>query len=499
MIDPARQVREFHDSGKRVTATDLTRRIAGWRYGEGTVAQKIAGAILELTETGELASGAHLPAERVLAAELGVSRGSITSAYQLLKAVDRAEIRRGSGCRIRRPDVANPSARLVALPVIEELVSYTDRSLSARDLSSGSLPGLSMVADAVASLPPADVARAVASDGYEPRGLLALRSALADYHSASGLPTTADEVLVTSGSQQALELLSRCWLDPGDTVVLEDPSYQGAIASFRSKGARLITIPSPSRPRGELLDRILTATRPRFVYLLPTAHNPTGTTITEADRDSIVRTLARRGVPVVEDLSTAELLFDEPEGPFRTELRNPLSIALPSDLAISLGSLSKIFWGGLRIGWIRAPKHVIAFLGEAKSSFDLGSSMLSQMVALRLMSSIETAREERARQLRADLAGFTALMSSILPEWSWSMPTGGGGIWATVPGCSAVDIADLAKQRNVVVSPGPLFSPVGGQRDRLRLPFVRPWDLEPALHTLRGVWLDVSRATAPGR
>jgi DNA-binding transcriptional MocR family regulator len=310
-----------------------------------------------------LPSGTRLPTERAFAVELSVSRSTVVAAYDLLRGEGWLESRQGSGTWVRR------HASVVRFG--EDRPGFLGRStVTFRALIEGPGEGIEFTC---AALPAGDlferpsVARAFedlaafarSSIGYEAPGHPPLRAAIGEHLSRRWrLPTTEDEVVVTSGAQQAVGLAAALYARPGEIAIVEDPTYLTAIDVFTAAGLRLLPVPvgvqgvRPERLRQAMLDAA-----PRFAYLMPTFHNPTGAVMPERERREIAYLAQEAQVPIVEDLTVADLaLEDEPPPPigaFQGEVP-----------VLTIGSLSKVLWGGLRVGWIRAPAPVIQRLGR---------------------------------------------------------------------------------------------------------------------------------------
>ncbi|WP_181970513.1 PLP-dependent aminotransferase family protein [Kitasatospora xanthocidica] len=465
----------------RIPATRLSRLLTGWAAdGPGALPRLLADALRELAERGDVAPGTALPSQRALASALGVSRSTVTSAYGLLEAEGRLESRHGSGSRLR-------ASGAVGEPVGEgRLASFGTRD-GVVDLSSGALEGLPAVADALDSLSGRDLAAALAGDGYLPYGLPRLRELLAEQYRAAGLPTSPDQILVTAGSQQALWLITQGLIEPGDTVVVEDPTYRGALEALRARGARLVPLPAYGSRSGSrtgsrtgtadahddgpaALARLTGRIRPRLVYLQPAVHNPTGRAMTGPTRRAWAAVLAERGLYTVEDNAYAELSLSEDGAP------PPLAAQLPDGTTATIGTLSKLYWGGLRLGWIRASRPVIHRLAELRKSVDLSCPVVEQLLAVRLLQGLPEARARRRAQLRERLAAAERLLTVQAPHWRWERPAGGSALWVELPGTDAEATAQLARRAGVLVVPGPAFSAVDGFRSRLRLPFAARQD-----------------------
>ncbi|MFF0474720.1 PLP-dependent aminotransferase family protein [Streptomyces sp. NPDC004284] len=473
----------------RIASTRLSRLLTGWSSeGAGPLPRRLADALRELAERGDVPGGSVLPSQRELAVVLGVSRSTVTAAYGLLEGEGWLESVRGSGSRLRG------SGALDRYVAEGRLVSFNARSggPGTADLSSGALPGLGAVGEAVGALTHDDLGALLGDDGYHPYGIPALREGIAAYYRAAGVATDAEQILVTSGSQQAVWLVAQALVDPGDTVVVENPTYRGALEALRARGARLVPV-GGDEPDGGAggsgpaeLRRLCAHGRPRLVYLQPTVHNPTGRTLGGAARREWRRVLADQGLFTVEDTACAELALGGGEdggtsgddgafgddGPFGDDAAPvPLVAGLPMASTVTVGTLSKLFWGGLRVGWVRSSPQVVARLAKIKTSVDLACSVVDQLVAVRLLDRLPEARARRRAELRGQRDAAEALVRAAAPHWEWSRPAGGPALWVRIPGADTEALAQLARRHGVSVVPGAAFSPVDGFRDRLRLPY----------------------------
>ncbi|WP_411146224.1 PLP-dependent aminotransferase family protein [Streptomyces sp. x-80] len=468
----------------RIPSTRLSRLLTGWSKG-GTEAlpRLLADALRELAQRGDVAPGTVLPSQRALAAAIGVSRSTVTAAYGLLEAEGWLESRQGSGSRLR-------GSGAVGEPATEgRLASFGTRD-GGIDLSSGALDGLPAVAAAVGALSARDLTAALAGDGYFPYGLPELRAGIARYHRSAGLPTSPEQILVTAGSQQAVWLITQGLVEPGDTVVVEDPTYRGALEALRARGARLVPLPADAAP-GEgpaALARLAGHVRPRLVYLQPSVHNPTGRGMGEHTRRAWAAALAEHGLYTVEDNAYAELSLRDDTAPVS------LAAQLPPAATATVGTLSKLFWGGLRLGWIRASTTVIRRLADIKKSVDLSCPVVDQMLAAQLLRQLPEARARRRAQLRERLAETERLLADRAPRWRWERPAGGSALWVEIPGADAEATAQLARRAGVLIVPGPAFSAVDGFRHHLRLPFA---DRDGGLARALPVLVDCAERSRP--
>jgi 2-aminoadipate transaminase len=297
----------------------------------------------------------------------------------------------------------------------------------------------------------------------------ALRSGLAARISAFGLPTDPDDLLVTTGSQQALSLLATALLEPGDTVLVESPCYLAALQVFGLAGARVVAVPGDEDGVDpEALDTLVERERPKLLYLVPTFQNPTGRTMPAPRRQEVAAVAARRGLWIVEDDPYGELRYDGERVPWIASRPGA------EDRVVLLGSFSKIMAPGLRLGWLRAPAELRRACAVAKQAVDLHTPTLNQLAAARYLDVLDAhvARVRAVYGARRDamLAGLPA----ALPEGStWSRPEGGMFLWARLP--ESYDTTALLPQvvrQDVAYVPGAPFYAGEPDPSTLRLCFV---------------------------
>jgi len=453
---------------------DLLSSLTGWNTGRaGPLHARLAGALRVAIERGEVVPGFRLPPERQLAHTLGISRTTVVTAYDALRDEDLLESRQGSGTWVREtPDLE--SARLAARSPggLERhlLPRALGGGLAAIDFLGACLPALPGTLEEALALANRDLARLSTTTGYAPLGLDRLREAIAARFGAGGLETRPEQVLVTNGAQQAISLLASLLLRRGDRVVLEDPTYPGAIDAFAATGATLVPAPlgADGVDVGALTD-LCARVRPRLVYVMPTFQNPTGAVMKPPERLALGRLAQRTGTVVVEDNTLADLALEAAPPP-------PVASLLPDAPIVTIGSMSKLFWGGLRVGWLRAPDALLRRLGSLKVAHDLGGSMLSQAAAVRLLERFDEVRAARIDEARRRLAALLSLLAEHLPTWRYRRPAGGLSLWVRLPHGDAEGLAEVAQRHGVSVVPGPVTSPTGGFSDHLRLVFVQDED-----------------------
>jgi DNA-binding transcriptional MocR family regulator len=464
-------------------------RLGPWQDGEGALYVRLAEAIRAAIESGELVSGTRLPAQRILAGMLGVSRTTVVMAYDKLVEEDWLESREGSGTTVRASKARKLAAREGAAAVLNSrnavfrgLVVHTGADI---EFHGAHFEGMPEMFDRVWNESRADLAELSLGHGYVPLGLPSLRAAIAAHLERSGLSTRADQVLVTNGAQQAITLVASLLIEPGDRVVLEDPTYLGAIDAFASFGARLEGVPSGLHGvQVEALRDTIARATPRAVYVMPTGHNPTGSVLSEGARRDIARIAEDSATVWVEDLTLADLTLDGEAPP-------PLAAFATGATVLTIGSLSKLFWGGLRVGWIRGPEPVIARLARLKVVNDLSGSIVSQAVATRVLAYAEELADTRRRQATERLERTTALLARHLPSWTYRRPAAGLSLWLRIPHGDVTELASVARRRGVAIVPGTSNSPTGRFHDHLRLPFVGdPRQMSEGIERLAAAWTE---------
>jgi DNA-binding transcriptional MocR family regulator len=461
-----------------------------WAEGSGPLYERLAAAIRAAIARGDVPLGSSLPAERRLAAVVGVSRTTAVTAYARLVDAGVVERRQGAGTRVVAG--ANPGSLRAAR------LGRIGRSAVIRSLIEGAGDAIDLTAAALPMNPVVDreLLTAVAEDmldprhglGYHPLGLSQLREALAAHITGWGLPTTADQVIVTAGSQQALALTTTLFLEPGDVAVVEQPTYVGTLDAVAAVGARLAAAPMDEHGvRTDELEAVMRREGARMAYLVPTHHNPTGTTLPLLRRRAVARIARRLHVPVIEDCTHVDIELG---------VTPPPPIAACGDgPVITVGSLSKLFWGGLRIGFIRGDEETLGRLVRLKVAADHGPSMPSQLIATAALARAAAAREERRRQVGDALVRLEALLAAHLPDWRWRRPDGGLSLWPDLAGVDADALAQVALRHGVAIVPGPTCTADGAMRDRIRLPIVRdPDTMELGIERLAAAWRAVSQS-----
>ncbi len=311
-------------------------------------------------------------------------------------------------------------------------------------------------------------------------GLPALREALADHMTLSGMPAKVENIVITSGTQQGLDLMGRIFVDEGDIVLVENPTFLGALQSFKAYGARFVAVPADDDGADMAhLERLIAETRPKFMYLLPTFQNPTGITYTLERRREVLALAEAAGVPILEDDPYGALRFEGDHLPTLLSLDLArLGVNTPTETSgnvIYMSSFSKTLSPGLRIAWAVCPPEIAQQFVMAKQGSDLHTSALAQTIALEFLQRgwlPPQVQRIRATYLERRNAMVEALEEHFPPEVRFTRPQGGLFLWVTLPkGMDAVPLLQEAVQQKVAFVPGGPFHVDGTGQNTLRLSF----------------------------
>ncbi len=474
---------------KLVSATtdaerDLVSKLGRWADGPGPLYQRLADALRGALDR-DIPAGAALPPERRLAGLLAVSRTTVVAAYRILRREGRLESRQGSGTRAAERALARRAGRPARFASATTFRSLIDRDSAAIDFAAAGLGAGGILTRELLARASAELSSLAGTVGYLPHGLPSLRQAIARHLSEHGLPTDEQQILVTSGAQQAITLLAHLLAEPGSSVIVENPTYAGALDAFAAAGARLLGIPVEEEqgPRAPLR-QLLRGQRPRLLYLMPTFQNPTGAVSTTARRQQLAALAAEQHVLLVEDNTLAQLAIGPAPPP-------PIAVFDQRGTVVTIGSLSKSAWAGLRVGWIRARPQLIGRLVMVKTAEDLGSSLPSQALGRAVLGDFTRISAIRAAQLRDCLELTASLLRQRLPDWRFAQPRGGQSLWLRLPGGDGDSFAQAALRRGVTVVPGSQLSPDGSFRGHIRLQFLQPPELiEEGMRRLARAWDD---------
>jgi 2-aminoadipate transaminase len=309
-------------------------------------------------------------------------------------------------------------------------------------------------------------------------GYLPLREMIARHTARYGISVNAENILITSGSQQALDLIGKVFINPGDRILVEEPTYLGALQAWNAYGAEYVTVPMDEN--GMVTDALDNALRSgvKFIYVLPNFQNPTGVTLSQERRQELIEIADRYGVPIIED---------DPYGQLRYEGENlPTIVSMDNEYrknggneyrgnVIYLSTFSKTLAPGLRLAWVIAPAHVIRKLVQAKQGADLHTATFNQIVAYEVARGgfidrhiwlIRRVYGER-RNIMLD-----AMEELFPPGVKWTKPQGGLFLWGMLPiGMDTTEVFKIAVARKVAFVPGTSFFALGGGKNTMRLNF----------------------------
>lgn len=448
---------------------------------------QIVTEVRRMITSGALKVGDRLPANRELAKTLGVNRNTITTAYAELAADGLITSRVGSGTYISRvpataeysikepsPSLPMPWESLLAVQSrdnwLQEMAGFETRrnviplalALPSADLFP--LDDFRRCVDRVLREQGRVLLQLGTTSGYAP-----LQEYIASQLALSGVRVSPDEVLITNGCQQSLDLIRQILVEPGEEVALENPTYPGALSVFCGTGSKYISVPvSENGIDLNVLEDVLAQRRAKLIYVVPSFHNPTGVTMDVAARRRLIEIAGQFRVPIIEDDIYRELRYNGPDIP-------PLKALDEHGLVIYISSFSKVGFPGLRVGWIAAPQVVIDHLNRAKQRSDLHASLLAQAAifefARRGLLTKHIKRVKKAYSQRRD-AMLEALEKHFPDDASWSRPDGGMSVWVRLP--QSVNTSQLlvqAIESGVTFVSGEHFYSSSPQQNMMRLSF----------------------------
>ncbi len=442
----------------------------------------LAGAVRGLLADSRLPLGVRLPAERELAEALGISRTTVTAAYRALRESGHLTSRRGAGSWTTLPHGHRVATSGLWTP--DDDLDMIDMGVAASAAPVELVPAARLAAD--------DLPRYLGSAGYHPTGLIDLREAVAAAYTDRGVPTSAEQILVTSGTQQALDLVLRLSVPAGAHVLVESPTYPNALAALAARRARISTqgVDLQSGWDGEMLLGAVRQIRPRLTYVIPEFQNPTGHLMPADVRERLVATAHAAGTDLVVDESFVDLPLDG------TPVPPPVAVFDRHSRVVSIGGMSKAYWGGLRIGWVRASAPLVQRLAALRVGVDMASPVLEQLVAVHLLADARSIVAARRAQLALRRDALAAALGELLPEWRFVLPRGGVTLWAELDGPISSALARAAEDVGVRLAPGPRFGLDGTLERFLRLPFtLAPDDLTEAVRRIASVRHDLDHVS----
>ncbi|NIK76568.1 DNA-binding transcriptional MocR family regulator [Paenibacillus castaneae] len=443
--------------------------------------QQIADNMEQRISYGEFPPGSLLPSERKLAEQLEVNRSTIILAYEELRAAGIIESRSGGGTRVSKHKWgATPKHTpnwnryvkggnfLPSVPFLRRIREALQQNQSLIDFASGELSS---------DLSPNKEIKLILNEhpftehlGYDnPQGYMPLRKALVQFlNDYRDIHTTASSILITSGSQQSLYLITQCLLAPGDAVAIEDPSYCYSLPMFQSAGLRLFRLPVDDKGiQPKDIIALYKKNRIKMIFINPNFHNPTGTCMDQERRNQLLEAAGSLGIPIVED------------DPFSLTSYNglpprPLKSDDEHGSIIHIGSLSKTIASGLRIGWMVAPHSVVSRLADARLQMDFGLSVVPQRIATQFLQSPYV--EPHLDRLRMNLLFkrdllIEALRKELPDLVTFTIPEGGLHLWCRIiPEVNESRLLEECIRRGVVYVPGSVY---GSDADYVRFTFAR--------------------------
>lgn len=481
---------------RSIDRTTMLAHLGAWSLGSGPLYLRLAAAIAAAIERGDIAPGSRLPAERVLGRSLSVSRGTVMAAYERLRDQGLADSRQGSGTWIRF-DAGRPIEHLNELHIRSRqfFARLLEDTQGVIDLSMSAVSTLDDLPDDLFAVPSRDaLERLGGGHGYLPLGLPALRHRITTYFGERETDTAVEQIAVTSGAQQALTLLAQLIIKPGDAVIVESPTYPGAVDAFSRAGARLIAVPPATDwPSVSRLRAAISANAPRLVYLMPGCHNPLGAVTSEQRRRDIATAIDKHEVYLIEDNILADTTFERDRTP-------PIAAFSRSGRVITLGSLSKVGWGGLRTGWIRASVDIIERIARLKVAADFGCAIQPQITACTFLDRLDEISTTRRATLRRHADVLQQELCRSIPSWTWTRPDGGLALWVRLPHGDADEFHQHAVRHGVDFTAASAMCADGEHLDHMRVAFGKPPEvLREGAARLARAWrsYDAVRSTAP--
>jgi DNA-binding transcriptional MocR family regulator len=473
----------------------LARLLGDWNIGAAPAYRELADVVRLLILDGRLPLDVALPSERALAATLGISRTTVTAAFGTLREQGFLSSRQGSRGRTCIPHGSlganrGPGGSALAstpgLAAPEGLI----------DLAYASLPASGEVVHRAFAAALTELPALLPGFGYDALGVPALRHAIAERYSELGVPTSAEQILVTSGAQHALNVVLQTLTGRQDRVLVEQPTYPNALDAIRAAGCRPVPVALPAvasgsgcgsgsgagsadRPGWDLdaMQSAMMQLRPKMAYVVPDFHNPTGRLMRDSQRRQLVKAAAVSGTVLVVDETLRELNLDG-------EQTAPVAAFSPA--VVSIGSLSKSHWAGLRTGWIRADRALIHRFAATRSTMDLGGPVVEQLAAAHLVNSLTEPLPARLADLRRNRSALLGLLQQHLPRWQTERPDGGLSVWCRLPTPVSTALTVIAPDFGIRLAAGPRFGVGGAFEHHLRVPYTLPPEqLEAAVLALR--------------
>lgn len=429
---------------------------------------------------GRIPADTRLPAEREIAGALEVSRTMVTAAYRELREAGYTSVLRGSGSVTRLPGRGMGSTETAG----SGLIDFTRATLPAA-------PGIMAATEAALGA----YGRYLGGTGLHFAGIPELREAVAARFTARGLPTSADQILITNGAQHAIFLVSRVLLARGDRALVEQPSYPHASDALMLAGARLVPVSVTVGAGWDMaaLETAIRRTSPTLGYLMPDFHNPTGESMPEELRERVIGLAHGQGTVLVIDETAGELNIDRPGNlrPFAA-----YADAAQRSNIITIGSVGKSVWDGLRVGWVRADAGIIQKLTAARPAGDFGTPVLEQLVVAELLADMDEILAARSVQLRTGRDHVLGVITDRFPEWTPGVPAGGIATWVNLGAAVSSQLTLAARSHGLLITAGPRFGQGGTLERFIRVPISFPVaELDRGLAALALAWQSLPNGT----
>ncbi|MGH3764263.1 MAG: PLP-dependent aminotransferase family protein [Pseudonocardiaceae bacterium] len=447
-----------------ILVNELRKQLGDWSRASGPLYARLASRLTDLIDEGVIPPGGMLPSERALAEALSVSRRTTEAAYDQLRSSGR--VASASGCGTWSTVSASSTDKTSHLRDSALHVQYLSRGRSATiDLSIAALPAHPLIMTARDEVRPFVVSLQIDSHGYDVVGLEFLRAEVAAWFEMHGVPTTPEQIMISHGTVHGLWLAAQL-LPRGSDIWVEQPIAPSVLMALRGQGRCLR--PTPIDDGGLMIPDIngpcLTA-----VVVTPAYQNPTGVCLS-ASRQRKLSRLARTGhVVIIENLALLDM---------RLEGAAPGTIAAlaPDGDVVSAGSMSKLFWGGLRVGWLRAPKHLMSKLAQLRGASDLGVAVDAQAQAAWLLRHREEVLQDRVPLVRQQRNAMAEALTELLPQFRWKMPLGGLSFWVELPESVSQNLFQMTLREGLTLLPSSEFNIQKNNESNLRLPYVHDPD-----------------------
>jgi DNA-binding transcriptional MocR family regulator len=419
---------------------------------DGTKTEQVEALVLRRIERGDLSIGSRLPSERVLSERLGLSRVTVVRALDQLRADGVLETKRGSGTHVR------PLDRL--LDPIAPVSTVTAGDQPMLDLRFATTAAPHDVAEVVAQFVTGGLPQAMGGDGPPSGGSVELRTALAERLTKEGVPTEPGQLTLTVGAAAGLNAaLAGLDLGPG-VAITESPTYPAAFDLLRKHRLDVVGWPAGVWDTDQLA-HLCRRHKPKVIYLQADNHNPTGLSLPADRRTAVVEIARRYDAALISDETMRPLWLasgDQPE---------PLS-RYPR--TVSVGSLSKTVWGGLRVGWVRTGRQLRRRINTSAQLSVVSPSALDDLLAQEILGRLDGVLSRRKKRLRGNLQALETGLKA-LDGVAWTTPTGGMTLWLELTEVRARRVLEAARDQGLLLGAGDLFTPDGTDRRHIRIPF----------------------------